>query len=342
MAHMLHINDEGKASMAFTGSRNNIWHGLGQELAENAPIEVWRKAAGMEWEVLERQLRYDFNDEQRIANKKKALIRSDTGELLGIVGHNYNIVQPQQVLEFFRDLVSYHGLRLSTAGVLFNGERFWALADTSMSIDVFDNDRTNAHLLLTTSADGTTSTQAMFTAIRVVCNNTMNIALNDKSGKIIRVTHKSQWDPERVKIDLGIMEESWESFMSKMKSLTEMEVPDNQARKYFQNLEFNPNADIEKQTTQAVNRVNRLDYLYRYGAGAESGVGTAYGVLNAVTNLYTHGPTKTGVTKNPSRAFWNSNHGGWADKKVTAFNTLIDDLNSKKPALAKKNTKELA
>lgn len=139
MAHELTQREDGMVEMAFSGPRSAIWHGLGQNVEENQSIEEWRKAAGLDWEVLESPVTYSSVGEEGVENHvfpdRKILFRSDNKEPLGFVGENFNIVQPEQVLEFFRDLVEQHGFKLSTAGSLFGGKRFWALADTGLSDD---------------------------------------------------------------------------------------------------------------------------------------------------------------------------------------------------------------
>jgi phage/plasmid-like protein (TIGR03299 family) len=89
------------------------------------------------------------------------------------------VVQPREVLEFYRDLTEVAGYELETAGVLKAGRKFWALARTGKSAALKGNDVVNGYLLLATSCDGTLATVAMPTTVRVVCNNTLTIALRD-------------------------------------------------------------------------------------------------------------------------------------------------------------------
>src|SRR3970282_1398934 len=119
----------------------------------------------------------------------------------------YQVVQPRQVLEFYRDLIQTVGFRMHTAGVLFGGCKVWALADIGQRIDVGHGDELNGFLLLATSFDGSLATTAQFTTVRVVCNNTLTASV--RRGELdtepgIRIPHNTRFDADRVKADLGL------------------------------------------------------------------------------------------------------------------------------------------
>jgi len=164
MAHELTIRADGRAEFAYTGAA--AWHGLGQELPAGAPLETWRTAAGMDWTIRRSVARF-FADEDTRADcfelcevpGETVLFRSDTRAPLGIVSPDYEIVQPAQVLEFFRDLVAQHGMTLESAGTLFGGRRFFALAKLGEQT-IVGADNVGGYLLLCTSADGTMATEA--------------------------------------------------------------------------------------------------------------------------------------------------------------------------------------
>lgn len=307
MAHNIDMSN-GRANFAFTGPRDAIWHGLGQNLTAGAPIETWQKEAGMDWVVLEAGIQYldestPTLDTMREFPNRKILYRGDNGEALSIIGKDYKVVQPSEVLEFFRDLTSDFGMVLSTAGCLFGGTRFWALAETGKTAEPFKGDVTKGHLLLVTSIDGSLSNTAKLVATRVVCNNTLTVALSEKSKNVVRQTHHKLWDPAKAKLDLGVLSNSWEVFVSNLKTLSERKMTDEQVKKFFQSTFYDPKKDEDSQSTGDVKRVMNLMTLYRSGAGAEYDYGTALGALNAVTNLFTHG---TGRSRNADRLFWSA------------------------------------
>lgn len=326
MAHEITQRENGMSEMAFTGPRSAVWHGLGQHLQEDATIEQWREQAGMDWEVLESPVSYvAMNDQMQPETKvfpdRKIVFRSDTKEALGMVGDKFKVVQPAQVLEFFRDLVDIHGFKLSTAGTLFGGKKFWALADVGKTGNVTDGDRIDGHLLLTTACDGSMSTQARFTSTRVVCNNTLTLALNSKSSKpIVRITHKRDFDPEAVKFDLGVLDEAWLNFMKTMRKLSNTKMSAQKTREFYEKQIFDPTVAAHEQGWGKIREVERLTDLALYGSGSDMTAGTAYGALCGITEYYTHGNSK----RDPSHQFWSAYVGD--HQKMDMYNALLREV----------------
>lgn len=119
--------------------------------------------------------------------EQKVLYRSDTKAPLSVVSNRYQVVQPREVLEFYRDLTEVSGYELETAGILKGGRKFWALAWTGQTTVLKGNDQVNGYLLLATSCDGTLATTATPTTVRVVCNNTLTISLNGATQLLKRL-----------------------------------------------------------------------------------------------------------------------------------------------------------
>ena len=120
-------------TMAYVGEQP--WHGLGNKLAPQQSIEVWKQQAGMDWTIEESEVRF-ISGKGGIGAinafpENKVLYRSDTKAPLAVVSHRYKVVQPGEVLEFYRDLTATGGFELETAGVLREGRKFWALATRS-------------------------------------------------------------------------------------------------------------------------------------------------------------------------------------------------------------------
>lgn len=304
MAHQLYTNKDGKVSFAFTGPREAVWHGLGQELTEGASLETWKAEAGMDWTALDTQVLFQpVSGETHSFQDRVVVYRSDNNEPLSIMSEDYHIVQPGEVIEFFRDLTERYGMKLSSAGCLFKGTRFWALAETGKEFQPINGDTVIGHLLFVTSIDGSISNTAKFVSTRVVCQNTLTIALGEKSTPIVRQTHRKVWDPAQVKIDLGILNSNWESFKGKLNALANHQMTDDEVKLFFKKTFFDPKKDEDSQTTSDRKRVSNLMSLYESGAGAEYDYGTALGALNAVTNLFTHG---TGRVRSADRMFWSA------------------------------------
>lgn len=285
---MAHLVD----TMAYVG--DTPWHQLGNPLPARQPIEVWAQAAGMNWRICETPVCYvtEQTDQRQTLQsfpEQKVLYRSDTETPLSVVSQRYQVVQPQAILEFYRDLTEVSGYELETAGVLKGGRKFWALARTGQEVTLRGNDTVRHYLLLATSCDGSLATTATPTTIRVVCNNTLSIAVNGTS-QAIKVPHRSRFDPDVVKKELGIAVSQWDTFMYQMKILSERKVKHHETLSYF--LKVLCQADSEETPGLTNERaLNTVQSLYNgHGRGAEltAAHGTAWGLLSAVTEFVDH------------------------------------------------------
>jgi phage/plasmid-like protein (TIGR03299 family) len=303
-----------RANIAFVGEVP--WHGLGNELTENADIDTWKVEAGMNWKIEESDIINSVTGKP--FEGKKMLYREDTLDNLGIVSNRYNLVQPEQVIEFFRDLTEDLGMKMSTAGCLFGGKRFWALADTGMAGKVLGNDEIKGKLLLTSSCDGSSATIAQFTSVRVVCNNTLSLALNEKSTNKARVVHSQAFSPDNIKQKLGLLSDSWDDFMKSITKLSEVELSEKQARDFVTNLLVEDS--LEEITTRTENRIEEIVKLSYNGMGSEMSAGTLWGILNGVTEYYDHHVT----TKNDNRKLWNSWYGSSSQMKNKAYKQALE------------------
>lgn len=287
MAHQLQ-------QMAYVGAEP--WHGLGSRLPEKQPIEVWQQEAGMDWQIKETPVRFMAESVGNLGSihsfpEQKVLYRSDSKEALSVVSQRYQVVQPREVLEFYRDLTEVSGYQLETAGVLKGGRKFWALARTGQSAALKGNDQVNGYLLLATSCDGTLATTATPTTIRVVCNNTLAVALNGAS-QAIKVPHSTRFDALAVKQQLGIAVSQWDGFMYRMRTLAERKVKSHEAMNYFLRVLCDtPAGNSESPALVNERALKRVMALYDgQGKGAEldAAKGTAWGLLNAVTEYVDH------------------------------------------------------
>jgi phage/plasmid-like protein (TIGR03299 family) len=198
------------------------------------------------------------------------------------------VVQPRQVLEFYRDLVSAGGFELETAGILKGGKKLWALAKTGQETVLRGGDTVKAYLLLATSCDGTLCTTAQFTSVRVVCNNTLSMAVGDKTGAV-RVPHSTQFNPEAVKRELGLGLSAWDAFMTSIRTLADRKVHKFEAMNFLVKVLGNPDVPLADQPNQkALNNVYALFTGGGKGSDLDSASGTSWGLLNAVTEYVDH------------------------------------------------------
>ncbi len=293
------------------------WHGLGNQLSPNQPLEVWAQQAGMDWRIESSNVSYMAQNERGQSiimpfEEQRVLYRSDTHAPLSVVSQRYQEVQPKEILEFYRDLTEQSGFELETAGVLKGGKKFWALARTGQSTALKSKDVSNGYILLATACDGTLATTAQFTSIRVVCNNTLAIALRGQSSSagVVKVPHSTKFDAEKVKQQLGISVRAWDEHMYEMKQLTQRKVSQQEAKAYFDAVFNNSTMSIsdpeeniiqfyrnvaqqvqEKKPEPNGRAMNKaLDMFNGQGRGADlsSAKDTAYGLLCSITEFVDH------------------------------------------------------
>ena len=293
------------------------WHGLGNQLSPNQPLEVWAQQAGMDWRIESSNVSYMAQNERGQSiimpfEEQRVLYRSDTHAPLSVVSQRYQEVQPKEILEFYRDLTEQSGFELETAGVLKGGKKFWALARTGQSTALKSKDVSNGYILLATACDGTLATTAQFTSIRVVCNNTLAIALRGQSSSagVVKVPHSTKFDAEKVKQQLGISVRAWDEHMYEMKQLTQRKVSQQEAKAYFDAVFNNSTMSIsdpeeniiqfyrnvaqqvqEKKPEPNGRAMNKaLEMFNGQGRGAElsSAKDTAYGLLCSITEFVDH------------------------------------------------------
>ncbi|MBR9856373.1 MAG: DUF932 domain-containing protein [Gammaproteobacteria bacterium] len=276
-------------SMAYLGQ--TPWHGLGNQLTSKQPLSVWLKEAGMDWSIKQSDVMFNAADDGlylRHHDSAQVLYRSDTLAPLSVVSNRYKVVQPQEVLHFYKDLVQAGGFELETAGVLKGGRKLWALAKTGQSARLNGNDNIKAYLLLATSCDGTLCTTAQFTSVRVVCNNTLQVAVNNKAGAV-KVPHSTVFDPKQVKEALGLGLSSWDDFMRNLKELSQRPISPEEAHRFFAEVLDDPCAEHPDLTPSKP--MQQLLSLYDgagMGADLASSKNTAWGLVNAMTEFVDH------------------------------------------------------
>jgi len=287
MAHLIE-------QMAYVGTAP--WHGLGSALSPKQPLEIWQREAGMDWQIQESPVHFKADAIGHLGSihsfpEQKVLYRSDTKAALSVVSNRYQVVQPREVLEFYRDLTEVSGYELETAGVLKGGKKFWALARTGQSAELKGKDLVNGYLLLATSCDGTLATTATPTTVRVVCNNTLSISLNGATHAI-KVPHSTRFDAQTVKKQLGIAVSQWDEFMYRMRELAERKVQWPEAMSFFMSVICDTQVDDPVpdviRNKRALEKIQNLYEGKGRGSELESARGTAWGLLNAVTEYVDH------------------------------------------------------
>lgn len=290
----MHAIDEtaGKPAMAYVGEVP--WHGLGSELETGASIDQWKKAAGLDWNVISSPVQFSADGGDQALGMypgRQVLLRSDTRKPLSIVSDKYKPVHPYQVLEFFRSLVEGVGsFQMETAGALTDGRKIWALAKAKDEIRLGNEDVVGRYLLLATSYDLSIETLVQQTSIRVVCQNTLGMSLSNSKGRMT-VNHRQLFEGDKVKQQM-VLDDNWSAFSEKVNLLAGKKVDRDVAREYFLHVLFSDEVRSSPafSAKAATKRVEEMLAVYDEAPGQKlaSAEGTAWGLVNAVTYFVDH------------------------------------------------------
>lgn len=329
MAHALTQRADGFVEFAYLASDGEAWHQLGQPMPDNAPLDQWVKYAGMDWRIQRGKVRFAVDAAGTLQEmpEQHVLFRSDTKMPLGIVSDKYKAVQPAQVLAFFKGVAELEGIDLTAAGTLFDGRRFWAVAKVGESSPVSSRDKIGGYLLLSTSADGSLATEARFTTVRVVCNNTLQMARSEGKAQV-RLTHRSVFKPEEIHRQLGTLKvkETFAQFQDAMVTLAEHKMSYSDADNFVLKLLAGGAQQIveaaqcdEVRDTAGYRKIMALFQGEQRGFSLPGVKGTAYGMLQATTEYADHHIR----TRSADNRFASAQWGAGADLKASAFEQLL-------------------
>ncbi|OYU11026.1 MAG: hypothetical protein CFE38_14780 [Comamonadaceae bacterium PBBC1] len=324
---------DGFVEMAWLGE--TPWHGLGQEMQPGDSLAQWQRQAGMDWTIERAEVEFrahgqlygmaDAASSQSsyargrswMFPRRQVLYRSDNCVGLGVVSNRYKEVQPAQVLDFFARYLEQNRWQMSAAGTLRNGAVLWATARTGRGAEVVAGDVVEQYVLLSTSCDGTSSTEARLTNVRVVCANTLAEARGVKAS--VKVRHNNKFDQEQVQQELqlghlGELAMPFDVFMHAARSLAARPVSRSMAEDYVlavahrvrsgflqpawdarQALTDLPQGQL-RQSLQRGDAYKKMMALFDgegRGANMPGTQGTAWGLINAVTEYVDHQPKGT-------------------------------------------------
>lgn len=277
-------------TMAYVGQVP--WHHLGVQVEEGITVADMGKAAGLDWSVSKRPVRYqgcsltgpEWAQQVHTFKDRFVLARDSDDRPYAVVSGRYKPVQPKEVLGFFHDLVAQQGFKMHTAGSLMDGKRIWCLAETGDSAFIRSVDQVKGYLLLATSYDLTLSTIAQFTSVRVVCNNTLQQAVRDATGRVT-ISHVQDFSTEKVHDQLGIGRHQWEAFKDALDAISKINIDAVKAKEVM-NKVFQIPEDFEKAMLDSdrihVDNVVQLFTQERF-IGADIAGQTGWGLVNAMT-----------------------------------------------------------
>ena len=264
--------------------REKPWHGLGTIVKEAPTSADAIRLAGLDWSVVQEPIYTNFN---RVVEGYRANVRSSDRKVLGVVSDRYKVVQNVDAFSFTDELLG-KGVRYETAGSLQEGKKVWLLARLPREY-IIAGERISPYLVFSNTHDGSGSVKVAITPVRVVCNNTLNLALGTAKRSFSMIhTGNIQDKIQEAKDTLFMAEEYMDCLGVEFEQLRRQKITDGQVKEYIELL-----LPMEKEPTD-IQRKNiirlRKDMERRYYDAPDlQKVGNnAYRFINAVSDFATH------------------------------------------------------
>ena len=265
-------------------TREKPWHGLGTMVAEAPNSKDALRLAGLNWKVLQEPV---YTENKELIQGYKANVRDTDRKVLGVVTDRYKVIQNEEAFAF-TDALLGEGVRYETAGSLQEGRRVWMLARLPREF-IIGGERISPYMVFSNTHDGSGAVKTALTPIRVVCNNTLNLALRtakrswsmihtgDISGKI-----------EEAKNTLLLADEYMTALGQEFENLRKIKLSEKQVLDYIKSLlpmEENYSL-LQKRGVEKL----RADMKMRYFDAPDlKDVGNnGYRFVNAVSDFATH------------------------------------------------------
>jgi phage/plasmid-like protein (TIGR03299 family) len=298
------------------------WHGLGVPVSNDlTPVQMMEKA-GVDWRVQEVETFIEYNN-KKMTTGQKALVRETDGRILTTVGENWNPVQNEDAFNFFAEYCLSGDMEMHTAGSLRDGQMVWALAKVKSDFELFGGDRVESYLLFSNPHQYGKAIDIRFTPIRVVCNNTLTLSLDQKTEKSVKVGHRVEFDANEVKTALGIASDKLANYKEAAEFLGKKKFNMDSYIEYL-NTVFPRTADKRVQgkglsvDTLSRNARQAHDILHTQ-PGAEYAEGTWWQAFNSVTYITDHVQGR-----NADNRLYSSWWGGNQLRKKNALKTAIE------------------
>ena len=290
MAHALEVSESGEVAFALRGEP--AWHGLANVMfdkdAHVTTAEMLEAGKLSGWDVRLEDI--PLPEGYRSSQSNQLVVRTnpfDQGtDVLAVVGDRYKVVQNEQLFDF-ADGILDGGAEWESAGSIKNGRVVFGsmVVPREFILDPKGaNDKTVTYLLVHTSHDGSTAVQANITPVRVVCQNTLNMAVQgSKSSFRIRHTATVDGKIDEARRVLGLTFAHMDTFETIAKGMFETKVTDKQWDKLIS--ELYPLDDQSSKTAQTrhAQKVDTLQALWKVSPTNDTIKNTAWGALNALT-----------------------------------------------------------
>jgi phage/plasmid-like protein (TIGR03299 family) len=288
MAHEISITADGLAEAMF--ANQPAWHGLGKVLSFAPNSEVAIKEAHLDWVVGKKEIQLVENS--KMLDGWVATVREDTGEPLGVVGDGYEVVQNAEAFSFLDSLLQDGIMKYESAFALKGGTKVCMLARMPSVDEVAEGDKQLRYVLLQTSHDGTSALNFMPTSVRVVCANTLRMALADKQHLFsIRHTAQLRDKLDKARLYISQFDKQYTLFRDKAQVLATRKYSRDEAKAYIDTLfpEVEDAEDRKRAATIRERKVGEVRNALQLERNSLPSIkGSWWALFNAVTDATDH------------------------------------------------------
>ena len=263
--------------------REKPWHGLGVKVEEALTSADALKVAGLDWTIESKPV---FTENGDLIPGYKANTRSSDNKVMGIVSSKYTIVQNAEAFEFTDALIG-EGITYETVGALHGGKKIWLLG--KMPERYILGDKFEPYICFTNTHDGTGAVRACMTPIRVVCNNTLNMALKE-AKRAWSTPHRGnvQSRLEEARQTLELADQYLIKLDEEADRLANEKLDMEQAKEVLNKMYEVPENATERQKKTAEDAKEQIIVCMMRPDVAQF-LGTKWGFINAVSDFAGHG-----------------------------------------------------
>lgn len=270
-------------------ARIPAWHQLGIVTSDALSSADAIRKAGLDWTVATRPMvTFDAENGSKgfvAVPDHYATVRESDDKVLGVVGNRYTPIQNIECFDFMDTVLDDSNVTYETAGSLYGGKVVWMLLNLNKPVQV-DEDITHNYLLLTNSHDGSSSLKGLTTPIRVVCANTLRLALREnKNGFSFRHTSNLKGKVAQARATLNISLEYVDEFQLEMERLLDTEITDEKFNEIINKVIPLPLPTTEnaKAITRITNQRTHIEKLFN-NPEFSTQTNTAWALINATSN----------------------------------------------------------
>lgn len=296
------------------------WAGIGKQVDEAETVTDAMQKAGLDWTVSKEPM---FLADGREVTQK-AVVRSDTKDVLGYVTPKWTPYQNADAFNWFEPFVESGEVQFSTAGAFKQGRITWILAQLNRdNSEIAAGDEVAKYLLLSNSHDGKLAVRVGFTPIRIVCTNTLHAAHRSAQSRLLRVNHGSnvKQNVDDIREIISMANQDFEATAEQYRYLASRQIKSSDLEQYVKIVLGKENVDKDDLSTRAKNQMAMITKLFEEGKGNDNPAvaGSWWAAYNGVTEYLSY--VKGNNNDNRMSSLW---FGTGANTNKLAFEAAVN------------------